>query len=50
MNLQGSIHATPEGLAKVILSTPPRKVKIWKNQLVYTEIQRMPYNLELGYF
>ncbi len=28
MNLQGSIPATPEELAKVILSTPPRKVKI----------------------
>ena len=27
MNLQGSIPATPEQLAKVILSTPPKKVK-----------------------
>ena len=27
MNLQGSIPATPEELAKVILSTSPHKVK-----------------------
>ena len=27
MNLQGSIPATPEELAKVILSTPPRQAK-----------------------
>jgi|GEM_PF-1673690 len=27
MNLQGSIPATPEELARVILSTPPHKIK-----------------------
>ncbi len=27
MNLQGSIPATPDELARVILSTPPHKIK-----------------------